>query len=71
MLWVYWQDEAGGSAAEGKIKWRERFVWFPKHSYLSKKRIWLCRAWCGTTVDRAAQWLTDDEYTWYRLTDYN
>ncbi len=35
MLWEYWQDEAGGSAEE-KIKWRERFVWFPKHSYLSK-----------------------------------
>lgn len=62
---------------ESKFKWRLRFVWWPVYSEVSKQRIWLTNAWygwrwvegpAGEEPVKLERWMTDEEYTWYQLT---
>ena len=62
----------------GRLKWSSQFAWLPKRSQQSGKRIWLTKAWYGTRLIwgpagespvRVEQWLTDDEYIWFQLTN--
>lgn len=59
------------------FKWIYRFVWWPKRSEESGRRIWFKKAWYGYRLVwgpagedpvRIERWLTDEEYVWYQLT---
>ena len=58
--------------------WEERFTWWPRRSEESGKRLWMTKAWyghrlvwgpAGESPVRIEQWLTDEEYMWFRLTN--
>jgi hypothetical protein len=61
-----------------EVKWTYRFVWWPRRSDQSGQRIWFTRAWCGSRLAwrfnnedpvKIEQWLTEEEYIWYWLTN--
>lgn len=67
----------GDYVKHSRFEWRERFIWWPKKSHVSGRRIWFKRAWygtkliagpAGTTPVKIERWLTDDEYMWNQLT---
>lgn len=60
-----------------RMTWTQRYTWWPRQTE-SGKRIWLTKAWYGTRLVygpagedpvRLEQWMTDEEYMWYRLTE--
>ena len=68
--WFYFKDDS-------KYVWRERYVWWPKRSVESNRRIWLTKAWygyrfihgpAGESPVKLEKWLSDEEYIWYQLT---
>lgn len=72
-----WVD-ASWWTPNNRFTWQQRYVWWPKESYESKKRIWLKRAWYGTKyvngpagqlAVKLERWLTDEEYMWNQLTN--
>ena len=56
---------------DGRIIWRERFVWWPQYSNVSNQRIWFKRAWYGYRLIEGLageeplkdeRWMTQEEY---------
>ena len=63
---------------DNRLRWQERFVWWPKRSDQSKQRLWMTKAWygyryvygpAGESPVKIEQWLTNEEYMWYKLTE--
>jgi hypothetical protein len=53
-----------------RAHWQLKFALYPRHCYLSDKRIWLKRAYCGTVVITGPgdpvyeyKWLTKESFT--------
>ena len=73
-----WHHWFGMIKRDSELKWYLKFAWLPKRSKQSGQRIWFKKAWYGTRLIwglagedpvREEQWLTEDEYTWYCLTN--
>ena len=64
------------SVNDTRFKWSHRFTWLPKRSEQSGQLLWFTKAWYGYRwIDgpageaplKSEQWLTDEEYVWYKL----